>query len=162
MKGNPTYTLTQVAVNDLILLVAYAPTVKLLAGTTDVSIPWETLLFSVAFFVLIPLILGVTIRWVIVKRKGVAYLEEHVLHRMKPFSMAFLLLTLVLIFIVSLLKCVVLWLPIFSTPNDVTVPSPNSHRKPRSHPCHCYPNYRANHLHLGADIPPCTLASFAL
>ena len=100
MHGNATYTLTQVAVNDLLLLGFYAPTVKLLAGTASVTVPWETLLFSVAFFVLIPLILGICIRWIVVKRKGLEFLESQVLGRMKPFSMVFLLLTLVLIFIV--------------------------------------------------------------
>lgn len=155
MRGNATYTLTQVAVNDLLLLGLFAPTVKLLAGTTSVTIPWETLLLSVVFFVLIPLVLGLCIRWVIVKHRGVEFLESQVLGRMKPFSMVFLLLTLVLIFIVRLFTSSFF----YGLSNDgTTVPSPNTHREPRPHSDPCSSNHSSNDFCMGVDVHTRSLA----
>ena len=99
MNGDPSYTLTQVALNDIVLLFAYVPLVKLLAGTSSVSVPWDTLLYSVAFFVLVPLLLGILIRWIILRSRGLDYLQKRILPATKPFSIAALLATLVLIFI---------------------------------------------------------------
>lgn len=91
-------TLTQVAVNDLVLLGAFVPTVKLLLQVSNISIPWDTLIYSVLFFVLIPLTAGALLRWVIVRWKGVQFLKDQILHRSKPFTVVALLLVLILIF----------------------------------------------------------------
>src|SRR5574344_1976964 len=69
-KGNAAYTLVQVAVNDLILLVAFAPIVAFLLGVGGVTIPWDTLLLSVVLFVVIPLAAGVISRISVIRRKG--------------------------------------------------------------------------------------------
>ena len=58
IKGDPTYTVVQVSVNDLIMVVAFAPIVALLLGVTDIAVPWSTLLISVALYVVIPLTVG--------------------------------------------------------------------------------------------------------
>ena len=72
-KGDAAYTLVQVAVNDLIILVAFAPIVAFLLGVGGVSIPWDTLLLSVGLFVVIPLAAGVITRIMVIRRKGVEY-----------------------------------------------------------------------------------------
>jgi ACR3 family arsenite transporter len=96
--GDPNYTLVQVSINDLIILVAFVPIVGLLIGITDVSIPYETLVSSVLIFVVIPLVAGYgTNRW-IVRTKGEEYLKNHFLPKLRPISIAALLVTLLLIF----------------------------------------------------------------
>lgn len=75
-KGNPAYTLVQVAVNDLIILVAFIPIVTLLLGITGIAIPWNTLILSVVLFVAIPLFLATITRSVMVKKKGLHYFEN--------------------------------------------------------------------------------------
>ena len=72
-KGNPAYTLVQVAVNDLILLVGFVPIVALLLGVTDVTVPFDTLLLSVVLFVIIPFVAGYFSRTMIIKKKGLDY-----------------------------------------------------------------------------------------
>ena len=67
-KGDAAYTLVQVAVNDLIILVAFAPIVAFLLGVGGVSIPWDTLLLSVGLFVVIPLAAGVITRIMVIRR----------------------------------------------------------------------------------------------
>src|SRR3546814_20088305 len=57
-KGDPAYTLVQVSVNDLVMIVAFAPIVALLLGVTDIVVPWETLLLSVVLYVVIPSVAG--------------------------------------------------------------------------------------------------------
>lgn len=75
-KGDAAYTLVQVAVNDLILLVAFVPTVAFLLGMGGISIPWDTLASSVILFVVIPLVAGIlSRRWAIAK-KGKQYFFE--------------------------------------------------------------------------------------
>jgi ACR3 family arsenite transporter len=99
MNGDGAYTVTQVAVNDLLLLVTYVPTVKLLAGTTSLQMPWETLLLSVALFVVVPLLVGVTFRLVMSRReRWLRWMNERLLPAMDGISMVFLLLMIVLIF----------------------------------------------------------------
>jgi ACR3 family arsenite transporter len=72
-KGDPAYTLVQVSVNDLVMIVAFAPIVALLLGVTDIVVPWETLLLSVALYVVIPLAAGaLTRRRVIASHGGAA------------------------------------------------------------------------------------------
>jgi len=72
-KGDPAYTVVQVATNDLIILVAFIPIVKFLLGVSNVSVPWDTLVLSVVLFVVIPLAAGILIRLSITKRKGLQY-----------------------------------------------------------------------------------------
>ena len=69
-KGNPAYTVVQVATNDLIILVAFVPIVKFLLGVSDVSVPWDTLILSVVLFVVIPLVGGILTRNYVVRKKG--------------------------------------------------------------------------------------------
>ena len=69
-KGNPAYTVVQVATNDLLILVAFTPIVAFLLGLGGVAIPWDTLLLSVILFVVIPLLLGIITRQYVVKHKG--------------------------------------------------------------------------------------------
>lgn len=97
-KGNPAYTLIQVATNDLILLILFVPIVGLLLGVGGFSIPWSTLLISVILFVVIPLVLASLTRYFIVKDKGIDYLEKKVIPKFSRWTMTGLLLTLVLIF----------------------------------------------------------------
>lgn len=99
VNGDATYTLAQVIVNDLVLLVAYIPTIQLLVGLSGVTLPWITLILSVVIFVVVPGILGGLLRWYIVSKHGVKYLNKNFLPKVKPFSIIFLLLILVLIFI---------------------------------------------------------------
>src|SRR3546814_2871135 len=71
-KGDPAYTLVQVSVNDLVMIVAFAPIVALLLGVTDIVVPWETLLLSVVLYVVIPLVAGAIARRQVIRRS-----EEH-------------------------------------------------------------------------------------
>ena len=97
-KGNPAYTLIQVAINDLIILVAFIPIVTLLLGITGVIIPWNTLSLSVVLFVVIPLVAGVIVRRLVIRCKGLEYFENVFLGKFKGTTIAGLLLTLVIIF----------------------------------------------------------------
>ena len=97
-KGNPAYTLVQVAINDLVILVAFIPIVTLLLGITGITIPWNTLIMSVVLFVVIPLTLAVIIRRTIVKNKGIKYFEDNFLPKFKSTTIIGLLLTLIIIF----------------------------------------------------------------
>lgn len=96
--GDPNYTLVQVSVNDLIILVAFIPIVGLLLGLTNVAIPYETLIASVVIFVVIPLVSGYVTNRVLVKAKGEAWFKNDFLPKLKPISILALLLTLVLLF----------------------------------------------------------------
>lgn len=97
-KGNPAYTVVQVATNDLIILVAFTPIVALLLGIGGVKIPWDTLLLSVALFVVVPLAGGVITRTNIIKKRGLEYFENGFLPKFGNVTIAGLLLTLVIIF----------------------------------------------------------------
>lgn len=97
-KGNPAYTLIQVAINDLIILVAFIPIVTLLLGISGITIPWNTLIISVILFVVIPLSLAVITRRAVTKSKGVKYFEERFVPRFKSTTISGLLLTLIIIF----------------------------------------------------------------
>ena len=74
-KGNPAYTLVQVATNDLIILIAFVPIVALLLGVSGFTVPWGTLFLSVVLFVVVPLGAGIISRNVITKNKGLDYFE---------------------------------------------------------------------------------------
>lgn len=97
-SGDPNYTLVQVSVNDLILLVAFVPIVQLLLGITDFQVPYGVLITSVVAYVVIPLIAGyLTNRWLI-GRHGLEWFKQQFLPKLKPFSIFALLSTLVLLF----------------------------------------------------------------
>jgi len=100
-KGNPAYTVVQVATNDLIILVAFTPIVALLLGVGGVSIPWDTLFLSVVLFVVIPLFAGVLTRTILIRKKGEAYFTGTFLPKFNAVTILGLLLTLVIIFSVQ-------------------------------------------------------------
>lgn len=97
-KGNPVYTIVQVATNDLIILVAFVPIVKYLLGISEVSVPYSTLIVSVLIFVVIPMLLGIITRKVVINYKGKSYFESTFIHKFDNTSILGLLLTLVIIF----------------------------------------------------------------
>jgi ACR3 family arsenite transporter len=97
-KGDPAYTVVQVATNDLIILVAFIPIVKFLLGVSDVAVPWNTLVLSVVMFVVIPLAGGILTRLQVVKRRGLVYFENKFLPRFDNATIVGLLLTLILLF----------------------------------------------------------------
>jgi arsenite transporter len=97
-KGNPAYTVVQVATNDLIILVAFIPIVKFLLGISDVSVPWGTLIISVVLFVVIPLAGGILTRMSVVKKRGLEYFENEFLSKFDNATIIGLLLTLILLF----------------------------------------------------------------
>lgn len=96
-KGDPNYTLVQVSVNDLIMVVAFAPIVAFLLGVTEIAVPWETLILSVVLYIVIPLIAGTVTRHLLIARGGVAAVSAFTA-RIKPASVLGLLLTVVLLF----------------------------------------------------------------
>ena len=97
-KGNPAYTVVQVATNDLIILVAFVPIVKFLLGVSDVSVPYSTLFVSIILFVVIPLAAGIITRVGVIKHRGQENFENACLHRFDNVTTIGLLLTLVIIF----------------------------------------------------------------
>ncbi|MFA6708509.1 MAG: ACR3 family arsenite efflux transporter [Fusobacterium sp.] len=97
-KGNPAYTLVQVATNDLIILIGFVPIVGFLLGMSNISIPWGTLFLSVVLFVVIPLTAGIISRTVITKNKGLEYFEKTFIPKFSNVTITGLLLTLVIIF----------------------------------------------------------------
>jgi len=97
--GDPAYTLVQVSLNDLIMLVLFAPIVGLLvAGASDLTVPFAVLLWSVVVFIMIPLGLGSLSRGILIRMKGREWFEATYLPLFQPVTMAALLATLVLIF----------------------------------------------------------------
>ena len=97
-KGNPAYTVVQVATNDLIILIAFVPIVKFLLGVSKVSVPWNTLILSVVLFVVTPLIGGMFIRYLIIQKKGKDYFDNTFTHKFDNATSVGLLLTLIMIF----------------------------------------------------------------
>jgi len=97
-KGDANYTLVQVSLNDLILLVLFIPIVRLLLGVTDIEIPYDTLIYSVLIFVVIPLLAGYVSNTYLIKKKGLEWFNTVFLARLKPMSMIALMTTLVLLF----------------------------------------------------------------
>ena len=96
-RGDPNYTLVQVSVNDAVMVFAFAPIVAFLLGVADIAVPWETLLLSVALYVVVPLMAGILARNALKKRGG----EESVTaftRRIKPLSVIGLLATVTLLF----------------------------------------------------------------
>jgi len=95
-KGDPNYTLVQVSVNDIIMIFAFAPLTALLLGISDIRVPWETLLFSVVLYVVLPLAAGYLTRRALM-RKGEQKLTAFV-NTLKPWSIIGLLSTIVILF----------------------------------------------------------------
>ncbi|KRB40732.1 MAG: ACR3 family arsenite efflux transporter [Pseudomonadota bacterium] len=96
-RGEPNFTLSQVALNDAIMVVAFAPIVGLLLGLSAITVPWETLLLSVGLYILVPVIVAQGLRALIIRRGGEAGLQR-VLDAVSPLALAALLATLVLLF----------------------------------------------------------------
>ena len=96
--GDPGYTLVQVAINDLVLLVAFIPIVKFLLGVSNIHIPFDALLSSVVIFVVLPLLAGFISNRVLIKTKGEKWFKTVFLPKLKPISIMALLSTLVLLF----------------------------------------------------------------
>lgn len=97
--GDPGYTLVQVSVNDLIMLVLFAPIVGLLVhGASSLQIPYTVLFYSVFAFIVIPLAVGTVLRYILIQRFGRCWFEESFLPRLGPMTILALLSTLILIF----------------------------------------------------------------
>ncbi|MGL1904121.1 MAG: ACR3 family arsenite efflux transporter [Fibrobacterales bacterium] len=97
-KGDANYTLSQVSINDLIILIAFIPLVTFLLGISDIAIPFDTLLTSVVVFVVIPLVAGFLTNRVLIKAYGEEWFTNVFLPKLKPVSIIALLSTLVLLF----------------------------------------------------------------
>ena len=96
--GDATYTLAQVTINDLVLLVAFAPIVRLLLGVQSITVPFDVLLTSVAVFVALPLVAGISTRTILLRRRGDTWFRDRFLPALRPVSITALLLTLILLF----------------------------------------------------------------
>lgn len=96
--GDPNYTLVQVSINDIILLVAFVPLVKLLLGITDIVVPYGVLITSVVAFILIPLLAAYITQQIITRKRGRVWYLEKFIPVFKPYSIIALLLTLILLF----------------------------------------------------------------
>ena len=97
-KGNPVYTLVQVAINDLVILIAFTPIVALLLGVSNVPIPYDTLFLSLVLFVIIPFSAAYITRRHIIRTNGKEYFEKNFLPKFSNITITGLLLTLVIIF----------------------------------------------------------------
>ncbi|WP_170426096.1 ACR3 family arsenite efflux transporter [Ruegeria arenilitoris] len=93
-KGDATYTLVQVSVNDLIMVVAFAPIVAFLLGVTDIQVPWQTLVLATVLYVVLPLIAGLITR----KKLGSQEAIDAFSARVKPWSVMGLIVTVVILF----------------------------------------------------------------
>jgi ACR3 family arsenite transporter len=97
LDGEPTYTLSQVALNDLIMVFAFAPIVGLLLGVASISVPWDTLLLSVGLYIVVPVLIAQGLRRARLRAGGQAALDR-LLAALGPVSLVSLLATLVLLF----------------------------------------------------------------
>lgn len=97
-KGDPAHTLVQVAVNDLIILVAFVPIVSFLLGVNNMFVPWDTLFLSIGLFVVIPLSAGALTRTLVIRKRGVEYFNQAFVPKFDSITTVGLLLTLVIIF----------------------------------------------------------------
>jgi len=110
--GDPVYTLVQVAVNDLIMLVAFAPIVMFLCGVANVVVPAKVLVTSVVVFIVIPLAAGWLTRTVLLKSRGKDWFQQNFLPKFQPVTILALLLTLVLIFAFQAENLTTRWLAV--------------------------------------------------
>ncbi|MBS1175195.1 MAG: putative sodium bile acid symporter family protein [Burkholderiaceae bacterium] len=95
-NGEPLFTLSQVALNDTIMIFAFAPIVGLLLGLSAITVPWDTLLISVILYIVIPIIIAQVLRQILLKKGEHAF--AHAMEKMVTYSIVALLLTLVLLF----------------------------------------------------------------
>src|SRR5690242_13147163 len=110
--GDPAYTLVQVAVNDLIMLVAFAPIVMFLCGVAHVVVPAKVLITSVVVFIVIPLAAGWLTRTTLLQSRGKEWFEKNFLPKFHPVMIGALLLTLVLIFAFQSKNLTIRWLAV--------------------------------------------------
>jgi arsenite transporter len=96
-NGEPNFTLSQVALNDAIMVIAFAPLVGLLLGISAIVVPWNTLMLSVALYIVVPVLISATLRHALISRGGPHALQP-LLRRLGPVSLMALLLTLVVLF----------------------------------------------------------------
>ncbi|MGE0015057.1 MAG: ACR3 family arsenite efflux transporter [Candidatus Methanomethylophilaceae archaeon] len=97
-EGDPAYTLVQVSINDILILILFIPLVHLLLGINDVAVPWDTLAFSVVLFVVVPLVAGAATRVLTVRKRGIEYFDKKFIPKFGGITSIGLLLTLILIF----------------------------------------------------------------
>lgn len=97
-KGDPAHTLVQVSINDLLIIVLFVPIVSFLLGINNIQVPWDTLIFSIILFVVVPLVAGILTRVLMIKRKGLDYFNEKFVTKFDNITTIGLLLTLVIIF----------------------------------------------------------------
>ncbi len=97
-KGDPAHTLVQVSINDLLIIILFAPIVSFLMGVSNILVPWNVLLFSVTVFVAIPLAAGILTRMWMVRHKGDEYFNNRFIPKFSSMTTIGLLLTLVIIF----------------------------------------------------------------
>jgi len=97
-KGDPAHTLVQVSVNDLLILVLFVPIVSFLLGVNNIQVPWNTLIFSIILFVVVPLVAGFLTRVLMIKKKGELYFKEKFVPKFDSITTVGLLLTLIIIF----------------------------------------------------------------
>jgi arsenite transporter len=97
-RGDAAYTLVQVAVNDIIMLFAFAPIVVFLLGVSNIVVPWDTVALSVLLYIVIPLSAGYATRIFLIRRHGIEWFNDVFLRRIGPVTPAALLVTLVLLF----------------------------------------------------------------
>ncbi len=97
-RGDAAYTLVQVALNDLIMLFAFAPIVVFLLGVSNIQVPWNTVILSVLLYIVIPLAAGYLTRRAVIKHHGKAWLDDVFLKRLGPITQVGLIITLVLLF----------------------------------------------------------------
>ena len=97
-RGDAAYTLVQVSLNDLIMLIAFAPIVVLLLGISNIPVPWDTVLLSVVLYIVIPLVAGYLTRVHLIRRKGQAWFDDVFLPRAGKVTPVALIITLVLLF----------------------------------------------------------------
>ena len=97
-NGDPAYTLVQVSVNDILILLLYVPIVSLLLGVTDIDVPMETLVLSLVLFIVAPLVVAIFTRNVVVNKKGKEYFENTFIGKFDGYTNLGLVLTLIIIF----------------------------------------------------------------
>ncbi|MEX0951805.1 MAG: ACR3 family arsenite efflux transporter [Gammaproteobacteria bacterium] len=97
-RGDAGYTLVQVSLNDLIMLVAFAPIVILLLGISDIAVPWDTVALSVFLYIVIPLAAGYLTRVILIRRLGIEWFDNIFMKRLAPVTPVALILTLILLF----------------------------------------------------------------
>ena len=97
-RGDAAYTLVQVALNDLIMLFAFAPIVVFLLGVSNIQVPWDTVILSVVLYIVIPLGAGYMTRQAVIKRRGIEWFDNVFMKRLAPITPVGLIITLVLLF----------------------------------------------------------------